>query len=145
MKAKEVMSKKLVCCTPTDSCQHAAELMKKYQIGSLPVVQNLENKHLVGIVTDRDISMKLISEGLAASTPVSVAMSSKPITCNAEDSLEECESCMQKHQVRRIPIIDHQGVCVGIIAQADIALNEDAKHLQRTLAAISAPMAQAAA
>lgn len=145
MKTKEVMSKKLICCTPTDSCQHAAELMKKNQIGALPVVQSMDNRHLVGIVTDRDLSMKLIAEGLPATTPVSVAMSAKPITCTVDDSLQECESRMQKYRVRRIPIVDHQGLCVGMIAQADIALRDDAKHVQQTLAAISTPLVQAAA
>lgn len=145
MKTKEVMSKRLVFCTPTDSCQHAAEQMKKHQIGALPVVQSADSRHLVGIVTDRDLSMKVVSEGLAASTPVSVVMSSKPVTCTADEPLEQCESRMQKHRVRRIPVIDQQGACIGMIAQADIALHADARHLQRTLAAISAPSVQAAA
>lgn len=145
MKTKDVMSRKLFFCTPTDSCQHVAELMKKHQIGSLPVVESAENKRLVGIVTDRDLTMRLIAEGLAPTTPVSVTMSSKPITCTAEDSLEECETRMQKHKVRRIPILDNKGMCIGMIAQADIALRDDARHLQRTMTAISTPAVQAAA
>lgn len=145
MKIKEVMSTKLICCTPTDSCRHAAEMMRENQIGALPVVQSIDNRRLAGIVTDRDLSMKLIAEGLPATTPVSVAMSNKPVTCTEDDSLQECESRMQKHRVRRIPIVDQQGLCVGMIAQADIVLHDNARHLQQMLAAISTPITQAAA
>ena len=144
MKVKQVMSKSLVCCTPTDSSRHAAELMKQHQIGALPIVQSQEKKLLLGIVTDRDLSIKLIAEGLGVSIPVSEVMTSKPIACSADDSLEACESLMQKHKVRRIPVIDEQGQCVGMVAQADIVLHDDAKHIQRTLNAISAPLSQAA-
>ena len=142
MKVKDVMSKSLIYCTSADPSQHVADLMKKHQIGAIPVVDSLDKKHLLGIVTDRDLCIKLLAEGRPASTPVLAVMTEKPYTCRAEDTLETCESMMQKHKVRRIPVVDEKNQCVGIVAQADVALKDDAKHIQSMLSAISTPRSQ---
>lgn len=139
MTVKEVMSRNVVCCTLKDTGQHAARLMKDHQVGSLPVVEDLKTRHLMGIVTDRDLCTRLMANGYAASTALSSVMTQNPIACHEDDSLERCESLMQQHKVRRVPVIGKQGECVGMIAQADIALNDDASHIQRILKAISSP------
>jgi CBS domain-containing protein len=142
MKVKDVMTKSLIYCTPADPSQQVADLMKKHQVGAVPVVDSLDKKHLLGIVTDRDLCMKLVAEGRAASTPVLAVMTEKPYTCHAEDTLESCESLMRKHKVRRIPVVDEKNQCIGIVAQADVALKDDAQHIQRILSAISTPRSQ---
>lgn len=139
MTVKDVMSRNVVCCTSRDTSQHAARLMKDHQVGSLPVVDDLKTRHILGIVTDRDLCTRLIANGYAASTALSSIMTQNPVTCHGDDSLERYESLMQQHQVRRIPVIGKQGECVGMIAQADIALHDDANHIQRMLKAISSP------
>jgi CBS domain-containing protein len=139
MTVKDVMSRNVVCCTSQDTGQHAAKLMKDHQVGSLPVVEDLKTRHLLGIVTDRDLCTKLMADGRNGSTAVSSAMTHNPITCHDDDSLERCESLMQQHKVRRIPVVGRHGECVGMVAQADIALHDDASHIQRMLKMISSP------
>jgi CBS domain-containing protein len=77
---------------------------------------------LVGIVTDRDLTLKIVTKGLdAKSTKVEAVMTRKVVTCRAEDNLQKALDAMAKHQLRRIPIVDNNDKVVGIIAQADVA------------------------
>lgn len=139
MKVKDIMSKKVICCAATDAAQHAAQLMKTHNVGCVPVTEYQTTRKLVGAVTDRDLCIRLVCEGLTAATPVSSVMTRKLVTCRAEDTLDACEALMQKHQLRRIPIVDTHGDCIGIVSQADIALHHDARHIQQMLGAISRP------
>lgn len=140
MKVRDAMAKDLKFCRPLDSVQTAAKVMKTYEIGALPVVSDMNSRHLEGIVTDRDLCCAVIAEGLAPETiSVQEVMTPKPVTCQPEDTLDECERLMQKHRIRRIPVVDEAGACVGIIAQADIALHAPALKAARTLAQISRP------
>ena len=141
MKVKDVMSKKVVSCSLSDTGQSAAQLMEQYDIGSIPIVDSRASQKLVGTVTDRDLCMKLVAEGRSSGTRVGTLMTEKVVTCHADDALEACEALMQKHQIRRIPVVDADGRCVGIVAQADIALRDDAEHTKRTVSAISQPRA----
>jgi CBS domain-containing protein len=138
MKVKDIMCKTLFCCTPTDAIQKAAELMKANEVGSIPVVNNCNDKKLLGIITDRDICVKAVAAGKSNSTvKVSEVMTKGPVTCSPDESIEACEALMERMQVRRIPVVDAQGVCIGIVAQADIALRDTAEHTSQTGAAIS--------
>ena len=67
-------------------------------------------------------------------------MTANPVTCGPDESLEACARIMQEHQVRRVPVVDEQGRCIGIVAQADLAPNADSKQVHRTLAEISKPL-----
>jgi CBS domain-containing protein len=132
------MSKTLFCCTPADAIQKAAELMKANDIGSLPVVNDCNDKKLFGIITDRDICIKAVAAGKSNSTvKVSEVMTKGPVTCGPDKSIEACEALMERMQVRRIPVVDAQGACIGIVSQADIALRDTAEHTSQTVAAIS--------
>ena len=107
-------------------------------MGALPVVSDGVGRKLEGIVTDRDLCCTIVAGAqLAEATRVAEVMTSGPVTCAPENTLEDCERLMQKHQVRRIPIIDAQGRCIGIVAQADIALRGPASLVAKTLAEIS--------
>jgi CBS domain-containing protein len=104
----------------------AAELMKNENIGSIPVIENEQTKKLVGIVTDRDLTLKIVAAGLdAKSTKVEAVMTSKVVTCLAGDDLQKALDAMAEHQLRRIPIVDNNYRIVGIIAQADVATRVD--------------------
>ncbi len=121
-KCNEVMTKDPVCCLPNDMVADVAELMKSENIGSMPVIENKQTKKLIGIVTDRDLTLKIVAEGLdAKSTKVDEVMTHKVVTCLADDDLQKALDAMSEHQLRRIPVVDNDNKVVGIIAQADVA------------------------
>jgi len=125
-KCSEVMTKTPVCCLPNDMVAGVAELMKSENIGSIPVVENEQNKKLVGIVTDRDLTIKIVADGLdATSTKVATVMTRKVIACHIDDDLQKALDAMAEHQLRRIPVVDNDNRVVGIIAQADVATRVD--------------------
>src|SRR5512133_1447235 len=121
-KCNDVMTKNPVYCLSTATVARAAELMKNENVGSIPVVENEKTQKLVGIVTDRDLALKVVAKGLdAQSTQVETVMSRNVVTCQAEDDLQKALDAMAKHQLRRIPVVDKDEKIVGIIAQADVA------------------------
>ena len=123
MKCNQAMTPDPACCIPTDTARRIARLMKVGDIGSLPVCESRESRKLAGIVTDRDLVLKVVADGR---DPNSVyardVMTRNPLTCHPNDDLEIAVHSMQSEQVRRIPIVDDEGNLVGIISQADIAL-----------------------
>lgn len=125
-KCNEVMTKDPVCCLPNDSVAKAAELMKSENIGSIPVIENEQSQKLVGIVTDRDLALKIVASALdAKSTKVETVMTRKVVTCLVDDELQKALDAMAEHQLRRIPVVDDNSRIVGIIAQADVATRVD--------------------
>ena len=129
-KCIEVMTKNPVCCLPNDTVAKVAQLMQRDNIGSIPVIEDEQTQKLAGIVTDRDLVMKVIAKGQdAKSTKVEAVMTRQVVTCRAEDDLQKALDAMAKHQLRRIPIVDNDNRIVGIIAQADVAtrLNQPEK------------------
>jgi len=125
-KCNEVMTKDPVCCLPNDSVAKAAELMKNENVGSIPVIENDQSQTLVGIVTDRDLALKVIAGPLdAKSTTVEMVMTRKVVTCHADDDLQTALDAMADHQLRRIPVVDNDNKIIGIIAQADVATRVD--------------------
>ena len=121
-KCDEVMTKGPFCCLPTDSVARAAELMKSRNIGSIPVIENEKNQKLVGIVTDRDLTLAIVAVGRDAKfTNVDAVMTYKVVSCLADDDLQKALDAMANHKLRRIPSVDHDNRIVGIITQADVA------------------------
>ncbi len=121
-KCSEVMTKDPVCCLPDDTVTQVAQLMQRDNIGSIPVIENDQTQKLVGIVTDRDLALKIIAKGQdAKTTKVEAVMTRQVVTCHAEDDLQKALDAMAEHQLRRIPIVDTHHKIVGIIAQADVA------------------------
>ena len=119
---EEVMTPNPVCCLPTDSVKRAAELMKSENVGPIPVIDNEQDRKLVGIITDRDLVVKVIAEGCdASSTQVESVMTRRAVSCRLDDPLQKAMDLMSEHQLRRITIVDKANVILGIISQADIA------------------------
>jgi CBS domain-containing protein len=134
-KCKNVMTKETIWCLPSDTVTKAANLMKSGNIGSIIVIENEQTQKLVGIVTDRDLALKVVAEGLnAKSTKVESVMTSKMVTCLADDDLQKVLDAMAEHQLRRIPVVDDDHKVVGIIAQADVAMHYD--HPKKTAAMV---------
>ncbi len=143
MKCIDVMTPKPVCCTVSDMVGIAAQLMNQQNVGSIPVIDNPQSMMLVGIVTDRDLAMKVLAEGRnPQQTLVQDVMTTNLVTCYSDDELMGTLDLMSEHQVRRIPVIDHEGHIVGIISQADIALRaEDEQKTAEMVEEISKPTA----
>ena len=115
---QEAMTSNPTAITPDTTVQEAARLMKSDDVGALPIV---ENGRLTCVVTDRDLAIRGVAEGLAAETPVSELASKNVVTIDPQQSLEEAARLMAEHQVRRLPVVEEDGRLVGMLAQADVA------------------------
>jgi CBS domain-containing protein len=117
----------------------AARLMREQDVGSLPVT---DNEKLVGMITDRDITTRVVAE---AANPKMISVgdvySRDLISVEPDQDLDEALRLMARHQVRRLPVIEN-GSLVGIVAQADIALSENEKKTGELVEAISEPSAE---
>lgn len=126
-KCSDIMTKDLVYSHPTDTVDDVAKLMKKEDIGPVLIVEKGDQgKRLVGIVTDRDLAIKVVGEGRdPKKTKVKDVMTTKVVTCRADDDVQNAMNAMAQHQLRRIPVVDEYGALVGIISQADVATRVD--------------------
>jgi CBS domain-containing protein len=118
----DIMTPNPYFCLPIDNVISVAELMKRENVGSVPVVDNDKTQKLIGIITDRDLALKVVGEGLEAkSTSVEAVMTRKVVTCRTDDELQVALDAMSENQLRRIVIVDNMNKVLGIISQADIA------------------------
>lgn len=122
MKCREVMTDNPVCCLPNDSVSQVARLMRREHIGPVPVVSNDQTREIIGIVTDRDLAIKVVAEGRDPNrTTVGDVMTHTIVVCRDDDDLSSAIAAMGEYQIRRVPVIDQGGRLVGIISQADVA------------------------
>ena len=137
MKVSDVMTPDPVCCLPTDTAEKAAKILRDHNVGCVPVVLDQKSRQLIGIITDRDLCCTVVASGLEPkATPIKRFVTTNPLTCRIDDSLDVCLNLMQVYQLRRIPVIDDEERCIGIISQADLVRHKAAKTLD-TLAEIS--------
>lgn len=121
-KCSELMTPDPACCEAGESIARVAGVMKREDVGAVPVVDSHEDRKLIGIITDRDIVIKVLAEGADVNAAtVRDAMTLGPSACRADDDAQKAITLMAEQQVRRIPIVDAQGRLCGIIAQADVA------------------------
>jgi CBS domain-containing protein len=117
------------------SVAYAAQMMRDEDVGYAPIV---EGERLVGAVTDRDIAVKVVAEGKdPEQTSVREIASTELVTVNPKQELDEALRLMASHQVRRLPVIEEDGRLVGVLAQADVAQEADAKDTGRMVEEIS--------
>ena len=122
MLCSEIMTKNPEYCLPSDPVVKAAQLMKSENVGPIPIVDDKDGKKLAGIVTDRDLAIKVVAEARdPKTTAVKHVMSNDVVTCKENDDVEKALKLMEDHQVRRIPVVDNSDHLLGIIAQADVA------------------------
>ena len=122
MICSEIMTKNPECCLPSDSVMQAAQLMKSEDVGPIPIVESKEDRKLAGIVTDRDLAIKVVAEARdPKTTQIEEVMSEGLVTCRENDDIQSVLQLMQENQIRRIPVVDKADHLVGIIAQADVA------------------------
>ena len=121
-KCSDIMTRDVVTCTTGATIVEVAQLMKTEDIGPVLIVDNETSNTLVGIVTDRDIVIKVIADGQDVnSTRVGDVMSKKLVTCRADDDVDVAMKAMAQFQLRRIPVVEDNMRLVGIISQADVA------------------------
>jgi CBS domain-containing protein len=128
MKARDIMTTNPACCTPESTAYEAARVMAECDCGVIPVVENTESMRLVGVVTDRDLAVRGLAQGKGADTKVRDLMTRTPSCCGPDDDVKTIERVMAEKQVRRVPILDEEERCVGIIAQADLARAAERKE-----------------
>jgi CBS domain-containing protein len=132
----DIMTNDPVSCAPGDVVEKAANLMRQNDVGPVPVV---DDDKLVGIVTDRDLTLKVLAEGRDPKrTRVQDVMTREVVTCRTDDDVQKALEAMSEHQIRRIPVVDEEDRLVGMIAQADVATNmTDAKKVAGVVKDIS--------
>ncbi|HKW74154.1 MAG TPA: CBS domain-containing protein [Terriglobales bacterium] len=144
MKVREMMTHDPVCCTAEDSAQKVATMLRDQNIGSMPVVLDQASRKLVGMITDRDLCCNVVANGDDPKrTKIDRVFSMQPITCREGENIASCEQLMQEHQLRRIPVVDGEGRCIGIVSQADVALKEKPEKVSKTVTEISKPNPEA--
>jgi CBS domain-containing protein len=131
---REVMTEDPRTVGPDDTATDAAKLMREEDTGIAPIV---EGGKLVGVVTDRDIALRIVAEGKDGSTKVVEIASQNVLTIDPQQDLDEALRLMAEHQVRRLPVVAEDGKLVGILAQADVARHADAAQTGRVVEEIS--------
>lgn len=122
MQVSEIMTKNPVCCTPDTNLQEVARLMMENDCGLIPVVDSQENRKPLGTITDRDITVRTVATGQnPADVRASNIMSMSVATVTPETSVQKCCDEMEDRKIRRILVVDKNGACCGIVAQADVA------------------------
>ena len=140
---RDVMTREPICAEPTDAVTRVAEIMKREDVGSVPIVESQSSRRLVGIVTDRDLVTKVVAAGHRVDQATARdAMTADPVSCGEDEDVSKAMSLMAERQIRRVPVVDGGGRLTGIIAQADVAtrVNSDARTGQ-LVESISEPRA----
>jgi CBS domain-containing protein len=133
----DAMTPRVATIEPSQTVVEAARAMKDQDVGSLPVV---EDGMLIGIVTDRDIAMRVVAEGREGNaSTIGEILSGELVTIALDQSLDEAIELMELHQVRRLPVVEDDGRLVGMITQADVALEAKEKKAGELLQEVSQP------
>lgn len=122
MKARDIMTNNPRACHPQDKICDAINIMKNNNVGAVPVTDGSSGVRLIGILTDRDIALKMCDEKKTCQDlSVESCMHSPVFSCFIDDDLHKVEDMMKQHKVHRIPVTDHQGLLQGIISFSDLA------------------------
>lgn len=137
MKVRDVMTENPMCCAPDTPLQELARLMVEHDCGEIPIVDG-QSRRPVGVVTDRDIAVRVVAKGRNPLEMVARdCMSTPVVTVSPDDSVEECCQTMEAHQIRRVPVVDGDGSCVGIVSQADVALKASESKIAEVVKEVS--------
>ena len=124
MKARDIMTADPQCVTLDDELSRAAEIMRDVDVGIVPVVENKDGMRLAGVITDRDIAVRHVAEHHDGECKVRDHMTSGRIdTVRPDADIDEIMTLMKRDQVRRVPVVEDGDRLVGIVAQADLALD----------------------
>jgi CBS domain-containing protein len=132
---REVMTSKLCSIDADKPVAYAAKMMRDEDVGIAPIV---EGDRLVGVLTDRDIAVRVVAEGRdPEQVKVTEVASRDLVTLDPQQDLEEALRLMAQHQVRRLPVVEEDGRLVGVVAQADVAQQADEQQTGQVVEQIS--------
>lgn len=134
MKVSDAMTAQVVTATPSSTITEVARIMAEIESGAVPVT---EGSKVVGMVTDRDIVIRVVAERGSLDGPVSAVMSENVETCREDDDLADAAARMGARQIRRLVVLNSGGRLAGILSLGDIAADCDAKAVGRTLEEVS--------
>ncbi len=145
MKVRDVMTKYPSCCTAECSLEAVARMMRDRDCGAIPIVGDLASQFPVGIITDRDIVLRAVADGrdIRALT-VRDCMTAPVVTVPDDTNLRDCVELLEERQIRRVVVVDEEGRCCGIVAQADIATHASKRTAGELLQQVSQPVPAAA-
>jgi CBS domain-containing protein len=140
--ARDVMTPDPACCTPVTTLEQVAKLMAHNDCGEIPVLDTADQP--IGVITDRDIVCRVVAQG---KNPMAYSVQdymTQPVVTVREDSpLDEVVTTMEKHQIRRVPVVDERGCLTGIIAQADVAWTGGEREVAELVREVSRETTQA--
>ncbi|HET6629373.1 MAG TPA: CBS domain-containing protein [Woeseiaceae bacterium] len=138
MQVRDIMTENPACCAPETSLEDVARIMADQDCGEIPVLD--ERGRPLGVVTDRDITVRAVAQGRdPAATAARDVMTGSVITTTPDASLEDALAHMEESQVRRLPVVDEDGVVCGMVAQADIARTAPAHETAELVRDVSQP------
>ena len=142
MKVRDIMTKDVTTHPPSSTIANIAQAMRRLDVGSIPLV---ENDRLVGVITDRDIAIRVVADGLDPHLETAERhMTREPVTASPDMSGEEAAQIMARQQIRRLPVVE-KGMLVGYLAIGDLASQNKDRQVGETLEEISEPSKQGGA
>ena len=142
MNASDLMTRNPSCCTPDTSLQEVAKMMVDNDCGEIPVLD--ENRKPIGVVTDRDIAVRTVARG---KNPLQLsakdAWTTPCITVKESADLDDCIDLFEQHQIRRLVVVDDDGICIGMISQADLARQAEDEDVGELVREVSRPSEEA--
>jgi CBS domain-containing protein len=146
MQVKEMMTRNPACCTADTSLAEVAQMMIERDCGEIPIIEDEESRLPIGVITDRDIVCRAVADKRNPLDLTAADCMTKPIvTATPNMSLEECCRIMEEKLIRRVPVVDDRGACVGIVALADIALHTGKNVAGHIVREVSEPTVSASA
>jgi CBS domain-containing protein len=143
MKVSDAMTGQVSTAAPTDTVRKVAQMMAHVETGAVPIV---DDGKVVGLVTDRDIVLRVVAEGRSFDSPISDAMTDGEVhSVKEDDVLADATAKMASHQIRRLVVLNDAGALTGILSLGDVAKDYGAKQVGKALEEISAEPADAAA
>jgi CBS domain-containing protein len=142
MKVSDAMTGQVSTAAPTDTVRKVAQMMAHVETGAVPIV---DDGKVVGLVTDRDIVLRVVAEGRSFDSPISEAMTDGEVhSVKEDDVLADATAKMASHQIRRLVVLNDAGALTGILSLGDVAKDYGAKQVGKTLEEISAEPGDAA-
>lgn len=135
MRCDEIMKADVECLSPGTTAHAAAKRMRDAKVGFLPVCD--AQGTVLGVLTDRDIAVRLVADALAPDTPVDRIMTANVVSCTPKDDLRRAQQIMGENRVGRILCIDETGVLCGVISLSDVAIHEESGIAAQTMRQVS--------
>ncbi len=144
MNVRDVMSKNVACCGSETPLRKVAEMMMECDCGEIPVAD--AGGHVIGVITDRDITCRAVAQGRnPLELTAADCMTSPAVTVQPDTSIRECCDALEQNQIRRVPVVDATGCCVGIVSVADIARHAPGGATAEVVRRVSKPSPSASA